>query len=84
MWELLVVERFYFKRITYENKHINIHVVHVGAFYTFIWTFKCIVYRQTVKNTSSPIRCCGYIGNAYVSVDSKVYDVCFCVIFFTQ
>lgn len=21
MWELLVVERFYFKRITYENKH---------------------------------------------------------------
>lgn len=49
MWELLVVEKFYFKRITYENKHINIHVVHVGAFYTFIWTFKCIVFSRQLK-----------------------------------
>lgn len=27
---------------------INIHVVHVGAF-TFIWTFKCIVFSRQLK-----------------------------------
>lgn len=59
MWELLVVERFYFKRIIYENKYINIYVVYVGVFYIFIWIFKCIVNRWIVKNIFSLIYCCG-------------------------